>query len=107
MLELVEPDVELRPLDIGGRVLHGRDGMRAYFEDLKASGRTLEVTAYSFTPHGDAVIVHASQRLRDTTGLAERQVYYVYTFSGDKLREVAALGTEDEALAHADARSHA
>ena len=82
-LTMLTPDVEW-PNVAEGRVLHGRDEVRAYWTaQFAAIDPHVEPTAIA--EQGDTVVVTVHQVVRDLEGavLHDSMVTHTYTFKGD------------------------
>jgi ketosteroid isomerase-like protein len=98
MLDLAGDDVDWRPHQAGGRVLHGSDEMRAFYAEREIAGVRMEPTVYELERHGDAVVMTGALRVLSHGRLTESQLAWVYTFSDGRLQSASAYPTRAEAL---------
>ena len=95
-LELA-PEVEWRPHVAGGRVLTSEELLK-FFAEFSGERELLEVVPYSYSAHGDHVLVSGSFRLRGPGRISEFQIHWVYDFEGERLVRAASYATRAEAL---------
>jgi len=98
MLSVVDDDVDWRPHQAGGRVLHGSEEMRAFYAERKMAGERMEPTVYDLERVGDSVVLTGALRVVSQGRLTESQLAWVYTFDNGRLRTAAAYPTRAQAL---------
>lgn len=76
-------DVVFEPHSAQGRVLKGRDELRAFWEGFSDQGGQLRAGAYSITEEGDSVVVSGWMRTIREGRLADTQSRWVYRFDED------------------------
>jgi ketosteroid isomerase-like protein len=76
-------DVVFEPHAAQGRMIEGRDELRAFWEAFAAEGVQLRAGAYSITEEGDSVVVSGWVRTIKEGRLADTQSRWVYRFDGD------------------------
>jgi ketosteroid isomerase-like protein len=76
-------DVVFEPHAAQGRVIEGREKMRAFWEGFTEEGAQLRAGAYSITEEGDSVVVSGWVRTIREGRLADTQSRWVYRFDDD------------------------
>lgn len=102
MLELVDEEVDWMPSAAGGRVLRGHDELLAWARSLQPGERILNAHVYALEQRGESVLVAGHLRIERGSEVVARQMHWLYTFSGGRLRRAEAFATREEALAARD-----
>jgi hypothetical protein len=76
-------EVVFEPHASHGRVLEGREELRAFWEGFEGDGVQMRAGAYSVTEEGDAVVVDGWVRTTKGGRLADTQSRWVYRFNED------------------------
>jgi ketosteroid isomerase-like protein len=76
-------DAVFEPYAAHGRVIHGQEEMRRFWEGLMGEGVQLRAGAYSVTEEGDSVVVTGWVRTTKEGRLADTQSRWVYRFNDD------------------------
>jgi ketosteroid isomerase-like protein len=76
-------DVVFEPHAAHGRVIHGKDELRRFWEDFTDEGLQMRAGAYSVTEEGDSVVVTGWVRTIQDGRLADTQARWVYRFNED------------------------
>jgi ketosteroid isomerase-like protein len=74
-------DVVFEPHAAQGRVLEGREELRAFWAGLADEGVQVRAGAYSITEEGDSVVVSGWVRTIKDGRLADTQAHWVYRFN--------------------------
>ena len=98
VLEIVDPDVEWEPYGGGGRVYHGHDGLRAYFEERRARHEEADARLYSAFAKGDFVVARGEVRIRSEHGIVTMQPGWLYEFRDERLIRFRGFPTQEAAL---------
>jgi ketosteroid isomerase-like protein len=103
LLELVPPDVEARPIlgaNIGSSVYHGKEGLRAWFEDLHQEWETFEARVTSVEERGDCALltfqVHA--RGRASGVVIDGELFHLVEFRDGLMARLEAFQDRDSAV---------
>jgi ketosteroid isomerase-like protein len=76
-------DAVFEPHVAHGRVIHGRDELRRFWEGFEGDGLQMRAGAYSVTEEGDSVLVSGWIRTIKDGRLADSQAHWVYSFNDD------------------------
>jgi ketosteroid isomerase-like protein len=76
-------DVVFEPHAAHGRLIHGREEMRRFWEGMTDEGVQMRAGAYSVTEEGDSVVVTGWVRTIREGRLADAQTRWVYRFNDD------------------------
>jgi ketosteroid isomerase-like protein len=76
-------DVVFEPQTAQGRLIHGREELRRFWEDFTGEGAQIRAGAYSVTEEGDSVVVAGWLRTTKDGRLADAQTRWVYRFNDD------------------------
>jgi ketosteroid isomerase-like protein len=98
VIEIFDPEVEFKPLSGQGRVYHGREQVRGYFEDLAARGGQIEATSHQFIEKDDFVVVLGSYRLRDPAGFTDSSAAWVMKLRDGSIVESSGYSVSADAL---------
>src|SRR3954466_13138302 len=71
LLELVDPNVEVRPRGLPGVVYRGHEGLMQLFGDSVAAGRETVLSVDRFVENGNRVAVLGRLRVRERQQLAD------------------------------------
>jgi ketosteroid isomerase-like protein len=93
VLEIADEDVVWIPYD--GTVLKGHEDLKSWWRRRAAQAGTSVATAHSFTDFGDHVLVYGHV---EASG-SEARVFWVYTFTEDRLIRFEAFPDDASALA--------
>ena len=74
-------DVVFEPHVAQGAVIHGKEGLRSFWERFAEDGVELRAGAYSITEEGDSVVVTGWVRTMRDRRLADTQSRWVYRFN--------------------------
>jgi ketosteroid isomerase-like protein len=85
-------DVVFEPHAAQGRVIRGKEEMRAFWEEFAGEGLQMRAGAYSVTEEGDTVVVSGWVRTMQEGRLADTQARWVYRFNDDD--QVVSAGVE-------------
>jgi ketosteroid isomerase-like protein len=89
MLASCHEDAEFRFYAAEGRVLHGGDELRAFYEEKRAAGASVAASPHDFREEGDVVEVTGWVRVeRESGSLADAQVRWIYTFRDGRIEAV-------------------
>ena len=102
VLATAAEDVELRPAVVGGpegAVYRGREGIRAFFEDIDAAWEQFAIEPEEFRELGDTVVVLGRSRLVARDGMElEASVGWVYELRRGKIARFDSFLSRPEAL---------
>lgn len=76
-------DVVFEPHAAHGRLIHGQDELRKFWEGFQDGGVQVRAGAYSVTEEGDKVVVTGWVRTIKEGRLADTQSRWVYHFNDD------------------------
>jgi ketosteroid isomerase-like protein len=76
-------DVVFEPHAAQGRLIHGKEELRRFWEDFADEGLQMRAGAYSVTEEGDSVVVTGWVRTIREGRLADTQARWVYRFNDD------------------------
>ena len=76
-------DVVFEPHAAHGRLIHGQEELRRFWEGFTDDGVQMRAGAYSVTEEGDSVVVSGWVRTMKGGGLADTQSRWVYRFNDD------------------------
>jgi CheY-like chemotaxis protein len=93
LLREVEPDAVWDPCD--GPEVSSIQHLRAFLDELRASGRVVDPRAYAVEPYGNALIVTGT--VRGASVGEETEVHWVFCFRGAKVALAAGRYERDEA----------
>jgi ketosteroid isomerase-like protein len=103
LLELVQPDAEARPIlgaNIGSSVYNGKEGLRAWFEDLHQEWETFETRVTGVEERGGRALltiqVHA--RGRASGVVIDGELYHLMTFRDGLISRMEAFQDRDSAV---------
>jgi ketosteroid isomerase-like protein len=83
LLEHSADDVVFEPHAAHGRVIHGKEELRRFWEDLTDEGVQTRAGAYSVAGEGDSVVVAGWVRTTREGRLADTQARWVYRFNDE------------------------
>ena len=99
-VSMLHPDVEAHPQIDGAPLLHGREAVTSWWQDLiKAREGDIEVRPLEFETRGDCVIVRGYLRHREGRALSESQVHWLYEFRDGLIFRMESHPTRQSALA--------
>jgi ketosteroid isomerase-like protein len=76
-------DVVFEPLAAQGRLIHGQEELRRFWEAFEGDGLQMRAGAYAITEEGDSVVVTGWVRTIKDGRLADTQSRWVYRFNDD------------------------
>lgn len=76
-------DVVFEPHAAQGRLIHGKEELRRFWEDFADEGLQMRAGAYSVTEEDDSVVVTGWVRTIREGRLADTQARWVYRFNDD------------------------
>jgi hypothetical protein len=76
-------DVVFEPQAAQGRLIHGREELRRFWESFEDDGLQMRAGAYSIIEEGDSVVVSGWVRTIKEGRLADTQSRWVYRFNDD------------------------
>ena len=102
-LELLDPEVEF--VDRDGRVFHGHDGVRRFFEEFAERRQRFTASPFTFEPHGDDLLAIGHHRIQSAEGLRGDYLFFVHSFRDGRVARIAAYDTREAALEDITARA--
>jgi hypothetical protein len=97
VLREAAPDAVWRPYTGAGRELRSKQEARGFYAELTANGRTIDPRAYGVEPRGNGLIVSGTLEIWGADGLSATQVYWAYSFRGDKVGLAAGFDCPEQA----------
>jgi ketosteroid isomerase-like protein len=83
LLEHSADHVVFEPHAAQGRVIHGKEELRRFWEEFTDEGVQMRAGAYSLTEEGDSVVVTGWVRTTREGRLADTQARWVYRFNDE------------------------
>ena len=105
--EVFHPEIEFSPRftrEIEGRTLHGREELRAFFEDLRETFDNFGYEPAEFESISDDVIIVRTRLVgagRGSDVQLAQELASVYEFEDGLVRRLTAFGSREEALSRA------
>jgi CheY-like chemotaxis protein len=96
LLSEADPDAVWQPCD--GPEMRSAHELRAFFDELRASGRAVEPRAYAVEPHGGGLMVSGTVAVRGAGGTAETEIHWIFCFHGEKVALAAGFDRREDAL---------
>lgn len=97
VLEIVPDDVVWVPSSGDGRRLVGAE-VAEHLQAQASAGVQQDQRLLGIEEHGEDVVVQGSLRFSTASGHVDEQLYWVYRFEGDRLREALAFPTRRAAM---------
>jgi ketosteroid isomerase-like protein len=108
VIDAADADIEVRPAVVGGpegTVYRGREGVKAFFNDIDAAWEQFHIEADEFTDLGDTVLVLGRSSLVARDGMAlETPAGWVFGMRNGKIARFDSFLSRDEAAEAAGLR---
>jgi ketosteroid isomerase-like protein len=98
LLELVDPEVEVRPRGLPGAIYRGHEGVRQMFTEAHGLGRESEVSIDHFVASGERVAVLGRIRVRQRQFLSDSSAAWLLETRLGKLARVVSYRSHANAL---------